>query len=68
MFKQLLEYLGTISDNFIKLDKKIGFLDIGTLVSRCLESTEYKEINDLSDVLEADMFAREFVRENYDKL
>ncbi|MBR1663826.1 MAG: 1-deoxy-D-xylulose-5-phosphate reductoisomerase [Ruminococcus sp.] len=50
------------------LDKKIGFLDIGTLVSRCLESTEYKEINDLSDVLEADMFAREFVRENYDKL
>ncbi len=50
------------------LDKKIGFLDIGTLVSRCLESTKYKEINDLSDVLEADMFAREFVRENYDKL
>ena len=50
------------------LDKKIGFLDIGTLVSRCLESTEFKEINDLSDVLEADMFAREFVRENYDKL
>ena len=50
------------------LDKKIGFLDIGTLVSRCLDSTEYKEINDLSDVLEADMFAREFVRENYDKL
>lgn len=25
MFKQLIEYLGTISDNFIKLDKKIGF-------------------------------------------
>ena len=50
------------------LDKKIGFLDIGKLVNLCLENTQYREINDLADVLESDMFAREFVRDNYDKI
>lgn len=47
------------------LEKKIGFLDIGTLVKKCYETTEYKEIKSLSDVLAADRAAREFVRNNY---
>ena len=44
------------------LAKEISFLDIGRLVNACLEQTEYKEINTLDDVLDADRAAREFVR------
>lgn len=47
------------------LEKKIGFLDIGRLVTKCLEATEYKETESLEDVLEADRAARRFVKENY---
>ena len=50
------------------LDKKIGFLDIGTLVKKCYETTEYKEIKSLGDVLAADRAAREFVRNNYTEI
>ncbi len=50
------------------LEKKIGFLDIGRLVTKCLETTEYKEITSLDDVLAADRAAREFVMENYKKI
>ena len=50
------------------LNRKIGFLDIGRLVTKCLEATEYKEIKTLDDVLAADRAARDFVRENYKKI
>ncbi len=50
------------------LDKKIGFLDIGTLVKKCYETTEYKEIKSLGDVLAADRAAREYVRNNYTEI
>ena len=50
------------------LEKKIGFLDIGTLVKKCYETTEYKEIKSLGDVLAADRAAREFVRNNYTEI
>lgn len=42
---------------------KIGFLDIATLVGEAVESLSSKENYTLSDVLEADRKAREFVEE-----
>ena len=47
------------------LEKKIGFLDIGRLVKKCYEVTEYKEIKSLEDVLDADKAARELVKNSY---
>ena len=41
------------------LDNRIGFLDIGKIVNTVCENAEYKEIENESDVLEADRLARE---------
>ena len=50
------------------LERKIGFLDIGRLVKKCYETTEYKEITSLEDVLEADRAARGYVINNYSSI
>ncbi len=42
-------------------DGKISFLEIGELVSSAVDSFEYKEAKTLSDVLDADKAAREYV-------
>ena len=47
------------------LEGKIGFLDIGKLVSGALEQAEIKEIRSVSDVLEAVGAAGEYVLEAY---
>ena len=47
------------------LEGKIGFLDIGKLVSGALEQAEVKEIRSVSDVLEAVGAAGEYVLEAY---
>lgn len=47
-------------DAFLK--GKIKFLQIGELVSDVLENTQYKDIEGISDILEADRKARNYVR------
>ena len=42
-------------------DNKISFLEIGELVSSAVDNFEYKDINNLDDVLDADKAAREYV-------
>ncbi|MBQ6625742.1 MAG: 1-deoxy-D-xylulose-5-phosphate reductoisomerase, partial [Ruminococcus sp.] len=42
-------------------DGKISFLEIGELVCSAVDNFEYKESKTLSDVLEADKAAREYV-------
>ena len=44
------------------LDGKIKFLQIGEIVSDVLKNTKYKEITSVSDILEADNKARNYVR------
>jgi 1-deoxy-D-xylulose-5-phosphate reductoisomerase len=43
---------------------KIGFLDIARLVSAALENCKRVDIYSLDDVLETDIWAREFVRKS----
>jgi len=45
------------------LDGKIGFLQIGEIVSSVLEKFEYKEIKSYSDVVQADILARNYVKD-----
>ena len=40
---------------------RIGFLDIGRLVTETLENTEYRDIASAEDILAADKAAREYV-------
>lgn len=42
-------------------ENKISFLDIGEIVSSAVDSFAFKEANSLSDVLDADRAAREYV-------
>ena len=42
-------------------ENKISFLDIGEIVSSAVDSFAYKEAKSLSDVLDADLAAREYV-------
>ena len=42
-------------------ENKISFLDIGEIVNSAVDSFEFKEAKSLSDVLDADKAAREYV-------
>ncbi len=47
---------------------KIKFLDIGNLVCGALEAVEHKEISTLDDILDADIKAREYVKNHIESL
>ena len=43
------------------LENKISFLKIGELVNQALTDVEFKEVNSIDDIIDADKTAREFV-------
>ncbi len=50
------------------LNDKIGFLDIGDIVEMAMDDHKVKESPEISDILEADLWSREYVRQNIHKL
>lgn len=50
------------------LDERIGFLDIGRLVSGALDSIAIRSVDCVDDVLEAVSAAREYVAQQYKKI
>ena len=50
------------------LNDKIGFLDIGDIVEMAMSDHKVKEFPEISDILEADLWSREYVRQNIHKL
>ncbi|MDX8385452.1 MAG: 1-deoxy-D-xylulose-5-phosphate reductoisomerase [Gallionella sp.] len=50
------------------LDKKVAFLDIPRIISETLESIPVNEVNDLEDVIEADLAARRVAQQRIEHL